>query len=553
MRIHAWLLMLAAIPAGAAPSLVPAEIVQSARTITRHSLEGPIRFLASDALEGREPSTRGEVLARTYLATELQSLGYQPGAPQGEWEQAFDMVGLESNMPRQWSFTTRGKSVDLAFRDDYMGITGAQEASVAIKDAELVFVGYGIQAPEYRWDDFKGADLKGKILVMLDNDPDWDPGLFQGKRRLYYGRYFYKYESGARQGAAGVIIIHTSRSSGSPWQVVQTSWSGERYELPAEGEARIRLRAWMTENATRRLFSAAGQDVDKLIAAAKQRSFKPVPLGIRSSIQFDNRLTRVRTANVAGLLPGSDANLKNEVVIYTAHHDHLGIGKPDATGDSIYNGALDNALGCAQVLSIARAFAALSEKPRRSVLMLFVTAEEQGLLGSKYYARYPTFAPGRMAANINYDVGNKWGRTRDAVFIDLGKSSLDGVMRAVAESQGRVAKPDAFPDLGLFYRSDHFNFAQIGVPTLWVGVATDFIGRPSGWGRQQVGDYIGQRYHQPNDEFDERWNFDGLIDDAQLGFLAGWLVAQADAMPTWNKGDEFEAVREKALADLPAR
>ena len=534
----------------AAPGVdIPAAVEATAKAqINQGSLEAPIRYLADDLLEGRAPASRGDALARLYLAAELQSLGYLPGAGDGKWEQPVDIVGTTAQLPAQWTFTGKNGNVDLKLSDEYIAGSGVQTESAGFKDADLVFVGYGIEAPEYQWDDLKGVDVRGKVLVMLNNDPDWDPKLFAGKSRLYYGRWTYKYESAARHGAAGVIIVHTTPSAGYPWQVVQSSWGGEQFELPAEGEPRVQLKGWATEDAVRRLLKAAGQDLDKLTKAAKSRSFKPVPLALKTSLQFTNKVSRVKTGNVAGLLPGSDPKLKDEVVVYTAHHDHFGIGEPDKTGDKIYNGAEDNAAGCAQVLAIARAFAALPERPRRSVLILFVAAEEQGLLGSKYYSLHPTFAPGKIAANINYDGGNYRGRTKDLTLIGHGKSSLDGVAQALLARQGRVLVPDQFPDRGFFYRSDQFNFAKIGVPALYFDNGTDYIGKPAGWGKQQAEEWVEHIYHQPSDEIDDSWVFDGMIEDATLGFLSGWVVAQADEMPKWNPGDEFEAARKKAIA-----
>ncbi len=530
------------------PTITPA-VEQAAKTyITRSALEAPIRFLASDGLEGRGPATRGDQLARLYLATELEGLGFQPAFPNGQWQQPFDIVGIKAEMPRTWSFQAPSGRVDLKWRDDYIAFSGTQTEKVSVDDAELVFVGYGIQAPEYKWDDFKGMSLKGKVLVMLNNDPDWDPKLFAGKRRLYYGRWTYKYESAARQGAAGAIIVHTTPSAGYPWQVVQSSQGGEQFELPAQGEPRVQIRGWTTEEATRRLFEAAGQSLDKLMAAARSRSFKPVPLGIRTSIAFSNRLSRVQTANVGGLLRGSDPKLADEVLIYSAHHDHFGIGEPDAAGDRIYHGAVDNAAGCAQLLAIARTIALLPERPRRSVLVLFVAGEERGLLGSKHYALHPSFPAGKIAANINYDCGNIFGRTRDVTLISSGKSTLDKIAESVAQRQGRTVQPDQFPDRGYYYRSDQFAFAKIGVPALFFDDGTDFIGRPASWGKQKIEEWEQKQYHQPGDRLDDSWNFDGMIEDAQLGLYSGWLIAQADAMPSWNPGDEFEAARKSALA-----
>ncbi len=546
-----------ALPAGAAPASAPAPVKvqlppgaeKAARAIDRASLEAPLRFLSDDLLEGRGPASRGDKTAQLYLASMLEFLGYQPALPNGEWQQRFDVVGIKSEAPKAWEFKAGAQTVDLKWWDEFIAAGGVQEPTSTLRDAELVFVGYGIQAPEYQWDDFKGMDLKGKVLVMMNNDPDWDPKLFEGNRRLYYGRWTYKYESAARQGAAAAIIIHTTPSAGYPWQVVQTSWSGEQFELPAAGEPRIQVRGWATEEATRKLFQAAGKDLAKLVEQARSRDFKPVPLGITTSLTLANRISKVRTANVLGLLPGSDPSLKDEVVIYTAHHDHLGIGQPDKNGDRIYNGAVDNASGCAQVMAIARAYAALPQRPRRSIIVSFVAGEEQGLLGSAYLAKHPPVPAGRIAANINYDGGSVLGRTRDVTEIGLGKSSLDSIVQALAARQGRKLVGDQFPDRGFFYRSDQFSFAKVGVPAIHPEPGIDFVGRPPGWGKEQAQEYELHRYHQPSDQFDPKWTYDGMIEDAQLGFYTGLVVANTPQLPTWNPGDEFEAVRKKALAE----
>jgi len=519
--------------------------------ITRAALEAPIRFLSSDLLEGRGPGTRGDEVARLYLQTQLESMGYTAAFPNGSWQQPFDLIDMKSAAPSTWRFDAKGGRVDLRLTEDYSAWSGLQTERVTVPDAELVFVGYGIQAPEDRWDDFKGANLTGKILVMMNNNPDWDPHLFAGKRRLYYGRWTYKFESAARQGAMGAIIIHTTASAGYPWQVVQVH--SEIFELPAGGEPRLRLKAWMTEDAVRRVLKAGGYDLDKLVASARSRDFRPVPLGIRTSIDFSNNLSTIRTANVGGLLPGSDPQLTRQLVVLSAHHDHFGIGKPDATGDRIYHGAVDNALGCAQVLAAARAFVALPQHTHRSLLVLFVAAEEQQLLGSKYYAEHPTVPAGRIAADINFEGAFDraiFGRTHDATLIGMGKSSLDEIAESVASLQGRTVRPDQFPDRGYFYRGDQFSFAQIGVPVLNFGEGTEVIGRPADWGRQQVEAWEKQKYHQPADKLDDSWNFDGVIEDAQLAMLSTWLIAQADTMPSWKPGDEFAAARTRALAEM---
>ncbi len=518
----------------------------AAKVIDRGSLEGTVRFLADDLLEGRAPAHRGDRLARLYVAGVMELLGLQPAGPGGSWEQPFEIVGITTRPPETWTFRAGGKQLSLRTWDEFIASSGLQAPEVTIPDAELVFVGYGIQAPEYGWDDFKGADLKGKILLMLNNDPDWDPNIFAGKRRLYYGRWTYKYESAARAGAAGAIIIHTTPSAGYGWNVVQNSWGGEQFELPAAGEPRTEVHAWTTEDATRKLVALGGFDLDSLVARARSRDFKPVPLGIRTSLKLENKLTRGETANVLGEIPGSDPALEGQVVVFSAHHDHLGIGKPDAKGDTIYNGAVDNATGVAQVLAIAKAFMALPQRPRRTVLFAIVSCEESGLLGSAYYVAHPTVPADRIAADINFDAGNIFGRTHDVALVGKGKSTLDEVAEAVAALQGRVVTDEPFPDRGAYYRSDQFSFAKVGVPGLYFKGGLDFIGREPGWGRKVTEEWGRLHYHQPSDEYSPAWNFDGMIEDTQFGFLAGLAVAQASAMPTWLPGDEFAKLRPPA-------
>lgn len=527
---------------------VTAVMQQAAGAISGDYMRDQITKLASDEFEGRGTASKGGELAMQYLEQQLKEIGFQPGGADGSYRQTFDVVGIDGKLPKTWTFTASGKKRALKYWDEYIAASGVQAPVTEINNAELVFVGYGIQAPEFQWDDFKGMDLKGKVLVMLNNDPDWDPSLFAGKTRLYYGRWTYKYESAARQGAAGAIIIHTTPSAGYPFQVVQTSWSGEQFELPAENEPRIQVQGWATEQATRELLAMSGHDLDKLVEAAKTREFKPVPLGITTSIKFENKINRVKTANVLGVLPGSDPTLSKEVVIYSAHHDHLGIGKPDKTGDKIYNGALDNASGMAQVLAIAKAFKALPQAPKRTTMMLFVAAEEQGLLGSEYFALHPTVPAGKIAANINYDGGNIFGKARNLTFVGKGKSTLDEVVESIASIQGRTVLPDQMPDRGHYYRSDQFSFAKVGVPAVYLDIGTDFEGKPEGWGKQQIEDFEEHRYHQPSDQIDSTWNFDGMNEDARLGFWIGVNVANADTMPSWVPGDEFEAARKAAIA-----
>jgi len=520
-----------------------AEAVISADRIAAH-----VAALSSDEMEGRGPGTQGDERARLYLAEEMASMGLTPGFD-GAWEQPITLVDFETKTPETWNFSSDGSSLDLKFWKDFIAVSGMQTDAVSVDDAEVVFVGYGIQAPEYDWDDFKGVDLSGKILLMLNNDPDWDPALFEGERRLYYGRWDYKYEIAAAQGAAGAIIVHTTPSAGYPWQVVQTGWTGPQFELPAGEEARTRVKAWVTEEAAERLVRLAGLELARLVESAKELEFEPVPLGVSTSLTLSNSIQQVQSANVAGLLPGSD--LADQAVVYTAHHDHFGIGKANSEGDAIYNGARDNAAGCAELLTVAEAFTNLPEPPRRSVLFLFVAAEEQGLLGSEYYVRNPTFEPGNIAANVNLDGANIWGRAKDLSFIGYGKSSLDSVVEAAAERQGRVVKGDQFPDRGHFYRSDQFNFAQIGVPAVYIDKPTEIIGKPDGWGREQMDAWEEIHYHQPTDEMNETWDLAGAVEDTQIAFAVGLSIAETDSLPSWNPGDEFETARLTALGQMP--
>ena len=526
-----------------------AAALQAAQLIESDYMREIIKEISQDSYEGRGPGSRGDVKARKYLAERLAELGIQPGAADGSWEQPFDLVGVNASQPDEWVFNGTDKSMALKQWDQFIVGSTVQQEKVEFADAEVVFVGYGIQAPEYDWDDYKGVDLKGKVLLMMNNDPSWDPELFAGETRLWYGRWDYKYLSAARQGAVGAIIIHTAPSAGYPFQVVQTSWTGEQFELPAGDEPRTKIAAWVTEDTARDLVGMAGMDLDALREQADNRDFQPVPLGITTSMSMDVEINRVQSANVLGLIPGSDPELKDEVVIYTAHHDHLGIGTPNEEGDAIYNGAFDNATGVAQAMVIAKAIKSLPEAPRRSVLIALVGAEEQGLLGSEYYAANPTFSPGKIAANINYDGGNVWGHTHDVTYIGLGKSSIDQIAIMIAEEQGRVVKPDQFSDKGYFYRSDQFSFAKIGVPAMYLKTGTDFVDRPPEWGREQQEHYTEVNYHQPSDEYDPNWNLDGMVDDALLGYWTGLALANADEMQRWNVGDEFEAGRLEALAE----
>lgn len=542
------------LPALAADPVSLAE-KRAAQSITPDVLRAHIRFLGGDLLEGRGPATRGDALAEAYVQSQMEAVGFKPGAPDGGWLQKFDIVGVNAQVPDKIAFRRGAQRLDLSNMADFIATSGVQMPEARLDGAEVVFAGYGMVAPEYQWDDFKNVDLKGKVLLIMNSDPDHtasgDPALFAGKTRLYYGRWDYKYNTAAAHGAAGAIIIHTDASASYKWQVVQSSWTGEQFDLPADDRPALQVAAWATQDASRRLAKLGGFDLDQLRAAAESRDFKPVALGVTLSLTLKNDVSRKQTANVIGKLPGSDSKLAPEAVFYTAHHDHFGI-KQDAHAedqDKIYNGALDNASGVSAILAIGRAMTALPRPPKRTIYLAAVAGEEQGLLGSQYLAAHPPLPAGRIAADINIDGINIWGRTRDLTMVGLGKSSLDAWVKKLIAAQGRVVVSDQFPDKGAYYRSDQFSFAHIGVPGAYFDAGTDVIGKPAGWGKQKQQEYEDLHYHQPSDELRDDWDFGGAVEDLRLLFWLGVKVADDAALPAWTPGDEFEAIRKKALAE----
>ena len=551
------LLALTALTAVAQDAPVTAAQKTAAKEIMPELLRAHIRFLASDLLEGRGPATRGDQLAEAYIQSQMEGLGLKPGAPGGGWIQKVPLVGIKRTSSDPAVFKSGRGTLSGALGENFVAVSGVQKPESKIDAAEIVFVGYGIVAPEYRWDDYKEADLRGKVLLFMNSDPEGnpaEPNLFAGKTRLWYGRWDYKYLMAAKKGAVGAILIHTTPSAGYGWQVVQTSWSGEQFELPDDGAARLASKMWATEELSKKLVELGGKDLDALRTAAESRSFRPVPLGVTVSVALTNAIGQKESGNVIGVLPGSDPKRAGEAVIYTAHHDHLGIrvgAKPGS--DAIYNGALDNASGVAAILSVAKAFAGLPAAPARSTYFAFVAGEEQGLLGSEFLAKHPPVPAGRIAADINIDAIGWYGRTRDVALIGLGKSSLDGDVRAVAKMQGRRVEGDQFPDRGTFYRSDQFSFANVGVPAAYLNKGTDVIGKPAGFGREQEESYEKTDYHQPSDELRETWDFSGAVEDMKLAFWLGCRVADAPELPRWNKGDEFEAARLKAVGKAGGR
>jgi Zn-dependent M28 family amino/carboxypeptidase len=519
----------------------------AARRITAATLAAHVRFLADDLLEGRAPASHGSELALRYIAAQFERIGLQPAGDDGGWLQRFDIIGMKSEVTTPITVAAPGgKSLVLKPVVESVVNPGLQQAAMGVRDADVVFVGYGITAPEQKWDDFKDVDVRGKVLLVMNNDPEDDPALFAGKTRLYYGRWDYKYAEAARHGAAGVIIIHTDHSASYPWHVVQSSWTGAQFELPATpSEPRVTLRMWATEDACRRLVQLAGKDLDELRRAAEKRDFRPVALGVKLTAAVKVALSRTRTANVLGKLPGSDARLANEAVVVSAHHDHLGVR--EGKGDVIYNGAQDNASGVAALLNVAEALGGLEPRPKRSIVFAAVAAEESGLLGSQYFCEHPILPPGKIAANLNIDGLDIWGKTTDVAYVGLGKSTLDDVVGAVARAQGRQLVGDDRPDKGGFYRSDQFNFAKIGVPAIYLKAGVRHPGHDEAWGRALKEKYDNERYHQPGDQIDATWDLDGAVEDVQLMTVALMRVADAPKMPEWRRGDEFEAARKQAL------
>jgi Zn-dependent M28 family amino/carboxypeptidase len=517
-----------------------------------------IKKLSSDEFEGRAPGSKGETLTVSYLTDQLKAIGLPPGNPDGTWIQKVAMVGIKPMPAGPFTVKKGAQKKDFNINKDVVVFSRRVTDEVKLDNSDMVFVGYGVQAPEYQWDDFKGVDVKGKTIVVLVNDPpikkadgSLDDSIFGGKAMTYYGRWTYKYDKAAELGAAGVIIVHEDGPAGYQFKVVQNN-SNERFNLstPDKNMGTAAVQGWISLPAATELFKMAGQDFQKLKAKAATRDFKPVPLGVTASVTVAQTLRPVDSTNVVGKLTGSDPVLKDEYVIYTAHWDHLGIGepKPDKKDDPIYNGALDNASGTAMVMELARAMKAIKPAPRRSILFLFVTSEEQGLLGSQYYADFPLYPLTMTLANINVDEINQWGRTKDLTVVGLGASDLDDYARAAADEQSRVLKPDAEPEKGFYYRSDHFNFAKKGVPAFDPEAGFESVGKPAGYGKQKYDEYQTNDYHQPSDEIKPDWDLAGAAEDGKLFLAMGYRIANADKFPEWKPGNEFRAVREKALA-----
>jgi Zn-dependent M28 family amino/carboxypeptidase len=529
----------------AAGETIPAEAIAAidTATIMRH-----IRVLAADSLMGRLPGSAGEDKSVAYLESEFKALGLKPGNTDGSYIQKVPLVGITVKGAPSLTFSKSGSRKSLKWRDDYVAWTKHVAPDAKLTNSELVFVGYGTEAPEFAWDDFKGTDVTGKTLVMLVNDPPLaDTTKFGGKRMTYYGRWTYKYEQGMRHKAAGVLLVHETERAGYPFSVVQGR-TAEQFDLvtPDKNMGRSDVEGWITLDQAKALFSMAGHSFDSLKASAATKEFNPVSLGVTATLTLQNSLRTVDSRNVFAKLEGSDPALKDEYIVYTAHWDHFGIGEK-VNGDSIYNGALDNASGTAGLLTIAKAFVAMKTPPKRSILFLSVTAEEQGLLGSQYYSVAPIYPLAKTLANINMDGLNTWGPTKDLTVIGLGASDLDDYAAAAAAEQGRTLRPDAEPEKGFYYRSDHFNFAKQGVPAFDPESGVDYIGKPAGYGMQKRDEYTANDYHKPQDEIKPGWDLTGAVQDLDLFLSMGYRVANATKFPEWRAGNEFRATREAQL------
>ncbi|MDP9141405.1 MAG: M28 family metallopeptidase [Pseudomonadota bacterium] len=548
----------------AAPAVTPIALAvasvpdntEALASITADDLLRHVKVLSSDAFEGRSPGTLGEEKTVAYLIEQLKAMGLAPGNPDGSYVQAVPLVGITGEPMMNLTAGT-AKPQQLQAGTDFVATTSRFVPQVAVGNSDLVFVGYGVQAPEYNWDDYKGVDVKGKTIVMLINDPavtkpgsdQLDDAVFRGKAMTYYGRWTYKYEMASKLGAAAALIIHETGPAGYPWAVVEHSWSGEQFELAAADKnmSRVPAQAWISNEKARELFANAGQDFDALRKAATQRDFKPVALNARVDFTIRNKVREAQSQNVVARLPGSDPAHADEWVIYSAHWDHLG-RDTHLSGDQIFNGALDNATGTAGVIEIAEAYSKMPKAPQRSMLFMLVTAEEQGLLGSRHYATHPLYPLDKTLAMINMDGLNPWGPTSDIQVIGGGQNTLEDVIASVAGESNRTTVPDTETEKGFYFRSDQFEFAKRGVPALYADGGNLVIGKPEGFGAQKRREYTANDYHKPSDEVKPDWDLSGAAEDMQVLTNVGLRVANGKDWPKWKDGSEFKAARDAQLA-----
>lgn len=531
------------------------ETEEAAQSITEEKLLSHIEVISSDEFEGRATASEGEEKTVNYLVNELESLGVSPGMDNGSYVQEFPLLG-QTVEPSSASYTIKqnGQALnDLEFRADFVAWPANEAEQIDVNDAELLYVGYGIQAPEFDWDDYKDADVEGKVLVFKNSDPSYDENIFGGEGRLYYGRWSYKFEKAAEMGALGAIIIHTTPTAGYGWNVVSNSWSGEQFYLKSEeGEAETMpdFNSWLTEPVSSELFEVAGLNLNEMLEAADDPEFQPVPLdGITVDVDLEANYSNMSSRNVIGEIKGNDPDLMDQYLIFTAHYDHLGITNP-VEGDSINNGALDNAAGVSSLLNLAEAYKMVQTEMQRSALFLFVGAEEMGLLGSKYWAANPTVHPGNVTANFNLDGMQVYGQTEDVVLVGYGRNTITDVFEDYAQMGDRTIAPDPYPEQGYFYRSDHFALAQIGIPAVFPNPGQEYINKPDDWS-ETVDSLDTANYHSVNDEINEFWDLSGMEQDVRLFFRTSFDILNRNEMMEWYSGDEFEAVREEMLEEAP--
>ena len=534
-----------AVPLPSMPKLDPAVILQH------------IKVLSSDKFQGRAPGGIGEDLTVGYLETQFKDLGLKPGNPDGTYVQKVPLVGITGAERKPLVFTKGAQTLALTWKDDVVAWSKHVADVAEIDKSDVVFAGYGIEAPEFGWNDFKNLDVKGKTIVVLVNDPPipdpadastLDAKMFGGKAMTYYGRWTYKFEEGARKGAAAVLIVHETVPAAYPFSVVQGNL-GEKFDTiaPDKNMSRSNIEGWITVDAARKLFTMAGQSFDELKKKALSKDFTAVPLGVQASMGIKNTLRNVNSRNVVAKLEGSDPSLKDEYVVYTAHWDHLGVGEA-VNGDKIYNGARDNAAGVALMLEVARQFTKVQPPPKRSILFTMVTAEEQGLLGSQYYSVTPLYPLAKTVADINIDSPNVFAPSKDVTVIGMGASDLDDYLQQAAQEQGRTLRPDPEAEKGYYYRSDHFNFAKQGVPALYIESGHDAAGdKPADYLKKKLDDYEAHDYHAPSDVVKPDWDLSAAAQDGQLVFAVGYRVANAGKWPEWKPGNEFRAKREEML------
>jgi Zn-dependent M28 family amino/carboxypeptidase len=542
------------LPTPAAPARVrhesasvrlPSAAFAALETISPDHIRWHVRFLAHDLLEGRGTGQRGGDIAAEYIATQFAEYGLKPAGDHGTYMQKVPLVGITTLPETQFSLIPkRGETMNLKPLDEYVAYDHTQQPESDV-DAPIVFVGYGIEAPEYNWDDYKNADVRGKVLLMLVNEPPSnDPAFFKGKALTYYGRWTYKYEEAARKGAVGVILIHQTEMASYPWEVVRNSNSGEKAALKLDGPA-LKVASWIHYDVAARLARASGMNLDKMMQDAQSRNFHPVELGARLQAHMVSKIRNFDSNNVLAILPGSDRKVADEAVLYTAHYDHFGI-RPDMPGNNIFHGASDNATGCGILLELARVYGAAAGRPRRSILFAAVTAEEQGLLGSEYLGKHPPVPAGKITLDLNYDNVMPLGAPEEVEVSGAERTTFYPDVQAMAKEFRLAIRADALPEAGHFYRSDHFSLARVGVPSFSINEGMKYKGHAESWGIEQEHDYIEKHYHQPSDEYHPEMDFTGDSAMARFGFALGWEAASLPKLIGWQHGDEFEAARIKS-------